>query len=42
MELKKLNKLKCPSKDATVPLGREKKAITVQREGGTWEGKYTG
>jgi hypothetical protein len=27
-ELKKVNKLKCPSEDASVPLGREKKAIT--------------
>ena len=27
-ELKKLNKLKCPSEDTSVPLGREKKAIT--------------
>jgi hypothetical protein len=27
-ELKKLNKVKCPSKDASVPLEREKKAIT--------------
>ena len=27
-ELKKLNKLKCPSEDASVPLGRGKKAIT--------------
>ena len=26
--LKNLNKLKCPSEDASVPLGREKKAIT--------------
>jgi hypothetical protein len=34
IELKKFNKLKCPSKDASVPLGREKKAIT-NREGGT-------
>ena len=25
---KEVNKLKCPSKDASVPLGREKKAIT--------------
>ena len=25
---KRLNKLKCPSEDASVPLGREKKAIT--------------
>ena len=32
-ELKKLNKLKCPSADASVPLGREKKAIT-SGEGG--------
>ena len=28
-ELKKVNKLKCPSEDASVPLGREKKAITM-------------
>jgi hypothetical protein len=27
-ELKKLNKLKCPIEDASVPLGRKKKAIT--------------
>jgi hypothetical protein len=27
-ELKKVNKLKCPSEDASVLLGREKKAIT--------------
>jgi hypothetical protein len=27
-ELKKLNKLKCPSEDTSVSLGREKKAIT--------------
>jgi hypothetical protein len=27
-ELKKFNKLKCPREDASVPLGREKKAIT--------------
>ena len=27
-ELKKVSKLKCPSEDASVPLGREKKAIT--------------
>jgi hypothetical protein len=32
-ELKKLNKLKCPSEDASVPFGREKKAIT-SGEGG--------
>jgi hypothetical protein len=35
-ELQKLNKLKCPSEDASVPLGREKKAIT-SGERGTWE-----
>jgi hypothetical protein len=33
-ELKKVNKLKCPSEDASVPLGRQKKAIT-SGEGGT-------
>jgi hypothetical protein len=27
-ELKKVNKLKSPSEDASIPLGREKKAIT--------------
>jgi hypothetical protein len=32
-ELKKVNKLKCPSEDASVPLGKEKKAIT-SGEGG--------
>jgi hypothetical protein len=32
-QLKKVNKLKCPSEDASVPLGREKKAIT-SGEGG--------
>jgi hypothetical protein len=26
-KLNKLNKLKCPNKDASVPLGRKKKAI---------------
>jgi hypothetical protein len=29
---KEVNKLKCPSKDASVPLGREKKAITSGEE----------
>jgi hypothetical protein len=28
-ELKKLNKLKCPSEDTSVLLGREKKAISI-------------
>jgi hypothetical protein len=37
-ELKKVNKVKCPSEDASVPLGREKKA-TTRGERGTWEGK---
>jgi hypothetical protein len=32
-EFKRLNKLKCPSEDASVPLGREKKAI-ISGEGG--------
>ena len=27
-EFKRLNKLKCPNEDTSVPLGREKKAIT--------------
>ena len=40
-ELKKVNKLKCPSEKASVLLGREKKAIT-NGEGGTWEGKWIG
>jgi hypothetical protein len=31
-EFKKLSKLKCPSEDTSVPLGRSKKAIT------SWEG----
>ena len=33
-ELKKANKLKGPSKDVSIPLGREKKAITGSRGGG--------
>lgn len=37
----KLVKMKGPSKDASVPLGREKKAIP-SGEGATWEGKWTG
>jgi hypothetical protein len=31
-ELKKVNKLKGPSEDDSVPFGREKKAITGNRE----------
>jgi hypothetical protein len=41
-KFKKLNKLKCPSEDASVPLGRKEKAITSGEEGGTWEGKWMG
>ena len=40
-ELKKANKLKGPSEDASIPLGKEKKAITGTEEGETWEGKGT-
>ena len=38
-ELKKVNKLKCPSEDASVPLGREKKAITSGEGGRDLGGK---
>jgi hypothetical protein len=44
-ELKKLNKLKCPSEDASVPVGREKKAITCgegRRKRGREEGREGG
>ena len=46
-ELKKVNKLKGPSKDASIPLGRVKKAIMgwrtgCQREGRIWEEQGTG
>jgi len=38
--------LKGPSDDASIPIGREKKAITgageEEEEGGTWMGKGTG
>jgi hypothetical protein len=37
-ELKKVNKLKCPSKDTLVPLGREQSQVGRERE--TWEGKW--
>ena len=40
-EFKMLNKLKCPSEDASVPLGREKKAIT-SGEGGREGGRGSG
>jgi hypothetical protein len=35
-ELKKLNKLKCPSEDASVPLGERRKHSQVGRVGRTW------
>ena len=41
-ELKKVNKLKCPSEDASVPLGREKKAITSGEGGRDQRGKVNG
>ena len=43
-ELKKTNKLNCPNENASIPLGREKKAISSGGgvEGGNWEGKWTG
>ena len=39
-ELKKVNKLKGPSEEASVPLGREKKTITRGEGGRTQEGKW--
>ena len=41
-ELKKVNKLKGPSEDASVPLGREKKAITSGEGGRDLGGKVDG
>ena len=41
-ELKKVNKLKCPNEDASVPLGREKKAITSGEGGRDLRGKVDG
>jgi hypothetical protein len=44
-ELKKFNKMKCPSEDDSVTLGRERKATTSGergREGRTWEENGTG
>jgi hypothetical protein len=38
-ELKKVNKLKCPSEDTSVPFGREKNAITREEGGGSLGGK---
>jgi hypothetical protein len=39
---KKLNKLKCPSQDASVPLRREKKTITSGEGGRNLGGKVDG
>ena len=43
-ELKKFNNLKDPSEDASIPLGRGKKASNHegQREGGFWVEERTG
>ena len=42
-ELKKVNKLKDPSEDGSIPLGREKKSNPrEQRHGGSWVGKGLG
>jgi hypothetical protein len=38
-EFKRLNKLKCPSEDVSVPLGREEKAITSGKGGRDLGGK---
>jgi hypothetical protein len=38
-EFKKVNKLKCPSEDDSVPLGREKKTITSGERGRELEGE---
>jgi hypothetical protein len=41
-ELKKFNNLKCPSEDASVPLGRQKKAIIRGERGKDLGGKVDG
>jgi hypothetical protein len=44
-EFNRVNKPKCPSEDASVPVEREKKAMGEReggREGGTWERKWMG
>jgi hypothetical protein len=41
-ELKKVNKLKCQNEDASVPLGREKKAITSGDRGSNLREKVDG
>jgi hypothetical protein len=37
-EFKKLNKLKCPSEDTSVPLEEKRKQSQVVKEGGIWRG----
>jgi hypothetical protein len=34
-----VNKLKCPSKNSSVPLGRKKKAITSEKGRREWGGR---
>ena len=41
-ELKKINELKCPSEEASVPLGREKKATTSEEGERNLGGKEDG
>ena len=41
-DLKKVNKLKCPNEDASVPLGRETKLITSGKQGRDLGGKVDG
>jgi hypothetical protein len=41
LEITKLNKLKCPSEDSSVSLGREK-AVTSWKGQRNWEGKLMG
>jgi hypothetical protein len=42
IELKKVNKLKCPSEDTSVLLGRERKAGTSGKGGGVGPGRESG
>jgi hypothetical protein len=38
-ELKKVNKLKCPNEETSIPIERERrKQSQVGREGGIWKG----
>jgi hypothetical protein len=41
-EFKRLNRLKCQREDISVPLGREKKAITSEEGGRDLGGKVDG